>query len=446
MYNKAGDILLVEDDAAFAHLTENFLVKKGYTIVKKGSVKEGIEASQKKSFQLVLLDYNLPDGNAFDFISKLRLNRIKVPVIIMTNFDNVRTAVKAIHSGALNYVIKPLNSEELLMLVKQAIEPVAQNIGASEQRKQFIKGLSNVSRELNKHIELVSPTNMSVMIEGESGTGKENIARTIHGNSPRASGPFVAIDCGALTDELASSELFGHVKGSFTGAVSDKKGEFEMAHNGTLFLDEIGNLSYSIQVKLLRAIQEMEIQPLGSTTSKKVNVRVITATNDDLKSGVQKGLFREDLFHRLNEFRIYVPPLRERIDDLALFCDHFLTLANAELESDTKGISEDVMSVFKSYDWPGNLRELKNIIKRSVLMARAEYITVKDIPADMFLPIKSKERPDINNLKLMNEENEKALILKILQQVKFNKTKAANLLKIDRTTLYTKLARYGIDT
>jgi len=441
-----GDILLVEDDAAFAHLTENFLVKKGYNVVKTGTVKEGLAAIRKTSFQLVLLDYNLPDGNAFDFISKLGIITKKVPVIIMTTFNSVSTAVKAIHSGASNYILKPLNSEELLMLVKQSIHGTGQNSVGSDQSKQFIKGLSDASRDLNKHIELVAPTNMSVMIEGESGTGKENIARTIHGLSQRSRGPFVAIDSGALSDELASSELFGHVKGSFTGAVSDKKGEFEMAHNGTLFLDEIGNLSYSIQVKLLRAIQEMEIQPLGSTVPKKINVRVITATNNDLKSGVQKGSFREDLYHRLNEFRIYVPPLRERIDDLALFCDHFLMLANAELDNHVKGISKETMAIFKSYHWPGNLRELKNTIKRSVLLANSDYVTIKDIPADMIAPVKNNVQPDTNDLKLMNEENEKALILKILQQVKYNKTRAASLLKIDRTTLYTKLARYGIDT
>ncbi len=408
-------------------------------------LKDAAEEAQKSQFDLILLDYHLPDGNALEFIEKLKLRNIKFSVIIMTSFNDVRTAVRAMQSGVLNYITKPVNPEELLLVVDQAVGTILQESSNRDKEKFFVKGESQLSKELNRYVDLVSPTNMITMIFGESGTGKENLAHAIHKKSRRANGPFIAIDCGALSDELALSELFGHVKGAFTGAIKDKKGDFELADGGTLFLDEVGNLSYSTQVKLLRALQEQEIQPVGSDRKVSIDVRIITATNANLKQAVKKGSFREDLFHRLNEFSISVPTLKERIDDLSLFCDHFITTSNHDLNRNIKGISNDVMQVFKRYDWPGNLRELKNIIKRSVLLTNGEYISLDDIPYEM----KSFQEQQSNNiqsdLKLMNETNEKELILKTLTKVKFNKSKAASLLNIDRKTLYIKLAKYSIE-
>lgn len=440
------DILLVEDDISFVHLIKSFLEKKGFTINFSESLKDAKDKLKIHTYQLILLDYHLPDGNAFDLISHLHLQELKTPVVIMTGFQDVRTAVKAMRLGIKDYITKPVKPEELLMVVEQTLK---KETAAEEESLAaapgFVKGVSQTSQELNRYIDLIAPTNMSVIIQGESGTGKENLARSIHQLSKRSGGPFIAIDCGALSDELASSELFGHVKGAFTGATFDKKGEFVAASGGTLFLDEVGNLSYNVQVKLLRAIQERIIQPVGSNKLIKVDVRIITATNDDLKLSVKNGSFREDLFHRLNEFNIYVPPLRERKEDLELFIQHFISQSNAELAKHIKGVSREVMAVFQAYKWPGNLRELKNIMKRSVLLASGDLIQKSDIPAEMYAPKADNPINRETNLKLMNETNERELIIKTLNEVKFNKTRAAALLNIDRKTLYLKIVRYGID-
>ena len=441
------NILLVEDDISFVHIIKTFLEKRGFEVDSSLSIKSSKSIFEKRSYDLVLLDYHLPDGTAFDFINYLHLHESKVPVVIMTGFNDVRTAVKAMRGGVSDYITKPVNAEELLMRIKQVlIEEKQPDHLPLTISNTFIKGKSTVSEHLNKHIELVAPTEMSVIVIGESGTGKENIAQTIHKQSKRSSGPFVAIDCGALSDELASSELFGHVKGAFTGAVFDKLGEFETANGGTLFLDEVGNLSYAVQVKLLRAIQERVIQPVGGNKLIKVDVRIIAATNDDLSLSVKNGSFREDLYHRLNEFSIAVPALRERKEDLELFLNHFIEQANLELSKAVKGCSSQVADVFANYKWPGNLRELKNIIKRGVLLSSGEYIQIEDIPAEMYhVALVNDPKKKDTNLKSMNEGNERELIIKTLHEVKFNKTKAASLLKIDRKTLYLKILRYGID-
>jgi two-component system, NtrC family, response regulator HydG len=287
---------------------------------------------------------------------------------------------------------------------------------------------------------------MSVLIEGESGTGKENVARTIHLKSARAKNPFIAVDCGALSKELAGSELFGHVKGAFTGAVADKIGQFEAAHKGTIFLDEVGNLSYDVQVKLLRAIQERIIQPIGSTKEIKVDVRIITATNDDLAESVKKGEFREDLYHRVNEFKLKVPSLRERDEDFELFLDHFREAANKELGRNVKGFSEEVLSLFDRYDWPGNLRELKNVVKRAVLLTTGDKVTMDAISPEMVEGVQQAiQRGPIYDLKVLQEVQEREMIMKTLQEVRYNKSKAARILNIDRKTLYLKMEKYGIE-
>lgn len=440
------EILLVEDDPAFSELIRNFLLKNGYGVSAQSTVKSAWTEIRDNNYDLLLLDYRLPDGDAFDLIHYMQANQKKIPVIIMTAFHDVRTAVRAIHSGATDYITKPVNPEELLMIIRQTLSGATQRPVTADTKSDFVNGSSPAAKELFRHVELIAPTNMSVIIQGESGTGKENIARSIHRYSKRAQGPFVAIDCGALSDELASSELFGHVKGAFTGALADKRGEFEAAGGGTLFLDEVGNLSYQVQVKLLRAIQEREIQPVGGLKLIKVDVRIITATNDDLKTSVKNGSFREDLYHRLNEFSIHVPPLRERNADLEEFVDYFIVQSNNELARNVKGLSTEVLQVFKKYDWPGNLRELKNIVKRSVLLTRSDFITLHDIPQDMYAAqSQPDQRKEVTDLKSMNEMNERELIIKTLQDVKYNKTKAAAILNIDRKTLYLKIMKYGID-
>lgn len=446
-------ILLIEDDPAFAQIIENFLGRKKYEVHTVPNLKEGSAAIHKDAYGLVLLDYHLPDGTGFDLIKEMTEAGLKTPVVVMTGFHDIRTAVKAIHMGARNYITKPVNPEELLMVISEALQDkdslASRNGLAGAQQEDaflssFVKGESEAAEELMRHIELIAPTNMTVLILGESGTGKENIARSIHRLSNRSDGPFVAIDCGALSEELASSELFGHIKGAFTGAINDKKGEFEMASGGTIFLDEVGNLTYPVQVKLLRAIQERIIQPVGGNKPIKVDVRIITATNEDLITNVRNASFREDLYHRVNEFSIRVPALRNRGEDLPLFIDHFIRQSNKELSKSIEGVSPQAMGIFKTYKWPGNLRELKNTIKRAVLLAKGPLIEVDNIPEEMRLtevvPVKQEKE-----LRAMNEANEKELIIKTLREVKYNKSKAAGILNIDRKTLYMKIARYGIE-
>jgi two-component system response regulator HydG len=438
-------ILLIEDDPAFTQIIENFLVRKSYMVHTVPNLKEATAFMAKSIPDLILLDYHLPDGNGFDFIKQMAEAGLKIPVVMMTGFSDIRTAVKAIHMGARNYITKPVNPDELLMVITEALkekEPSKKQEQASQP--VFVKGESEASEELMHHIELIAPTNMTVLILGESGTGKENIARSIHRLSSRAGGPFVAIDCGALSEELASSELFGHIKGSFTGAIADKKGEFEMASGGTIFLDEVGNLTYPVQVKLLRAIQERIIQPIGGNKPIKVDVRIITATNDDLITSVKNGSFREDLYHRVNEFSIRVPALRNRGNDMELFVRNFIEQSNKELSKSIKGLSPEVLAIFKTYKWPGNLRELKNTIKRAVLLATGDTIGMDHIPVEMRQTDTSSLKQE-TELRAMNEANEKDLIIKTLKEAKYNKSKAAGLLNIDRKTLYLKIARYGIE-
>jgi two-component system response regulator HydG len=287
---------------------------------------------------------------------------------------------------------------------------------------------------------LVAPTPLSVLISGESGTGKEYVARSIHALSPRADSPFIAVDCGAIPNELVASEFFGHVKGSFTGAIADKIGHFESANGGTLFLDEVGNLSYSTQIQLLRTLQERLIKPVGSSREIPVDVRIIAATNENLQLAQEQGNFREDLYHRLNEFQIIVPPLRERREDIMLFVNHFLKQANLVLGKCISGFEPAVETVFMDYGWPGNLREMKNVVKRATLLASGQLITINEIPAEIINPQKKEDQ-----FKLFNQENESELIIKVLESVGYNKSKAARLLKIDRKTLYNKLELYNIE-
>jgi len=355
----------------------------------------------------------------------------------------VRTAVKSIQLGAFDYILKPVNPDELLLTIKNALSQKPQK----DDSVAYIKGESEASKKIYQHVDLVAPTEMSVIIQGESGTGKEHIARLLHLHSKRKDNPFIAIDCGSLSKDLAISELFGHVKGAFTGALADKKGQFELAKGGTLFLDEVGNLSYEVQVKLLRALQERIIQPLGATKNIAIDVRIITATNDDLQNSIINGDFREDLYHRLNQFKIQLPALRERGDDLKLFINYFIQQSNVELDRRVKALSKEVKEVLFNYDWPGNLRELSNVIKRMVLLSPTEIAEIDALPDEMVFSI-NEPATNVNtgsDLKAINEANEKTLIEDTLKKTRYNKSKTAKLLNIDRKTLYAKMERYQIE-
>ncbi|MEO5603024.1 MAG: sigma-54 dependent transcriptional regulator [Cyclobacteriaceae bacterium] len=445
-----ASILLIEDDLTFSRILEGFLTKKGYQVTISNNGKDGFKAFQSKPFDFVLLDYRLPDSTGLELLFEMKNLRQSVPVVIMTSFTDIRTAVKAIKSGAFEYITKPVNPDELLMILQQALrkeKAIAEPINSIAN--QIVLGSSPMAKELHEYVKLVAPTNMSVLIEGESGTGKENVARTIHQLSPRAKSSFIAVDCGSLSKELAGSELFGHVKGSFTGAMMDKVGQFEAAHKGTIFLDEVGNLSYDVQVKLLRAIQERVIQPIGSNKETKVDVRILTATNDDLAESVRKGEFREDLYHRLNEFKLRVPSVKERGNDLYEFLNFFREAANEELNREVKTFDREVLTLFETYDWPGNLREMKNVVKRAVLLSTEDKITLNTIPSEMLENMRAMETKEktagIYDLKALQEVQEREMILKTLQEVRYNKSKAARILNIDRKTLYLKMDKYGIE-
>lgn len=454
-------VLIIDDDVSFCSLLKTFLRKNNYETEEYHTGREGIRAVYEKSFDIVLIDFRLPDLDGLDLLKNIKKKYFHLPVIIMTNYANIKIAVKAMQLGAFEYVTKPINPDEILLSIKGALEAAKEkqeNKVSTPGRKTaaktlpFVQGESSNSRQVQKHIDLVAPTNISVIVQGESGTGKEYVSRMIHQKSPRSDNPFVALDCGALSEELAGSELFGHVKGAFTGALHDKIGEFQAANSGTLFLDEIGNLSYEIQIKLLRAIQERVIRQIGSNKDIPVDVRLIVATNEDLADAVRQGDFREDLYHRLNEFQIKVPALRERKEDIPRFAEHFLNMANQELNKNIEGFEQEVMDKLQSYNWPGNIRELKNVIKRAVLLSSSDSITLDALPPEIVTPVTQnivKEQApsarDEADLKVVKHKTEKAIIEETLIKVKYNKTLAAKMLNIDRKTLYNKIKRYKLD-
>ena len=441
-------ILLVEDDISFSRLLDNFLKRKNHSVDSCTSVSKASELVTSKQYDLLLLDFRLPDGDGLDILSKAREVSPHSQAIIMTGFNDVRTAVKAMRAGAFDYITKPVNPEELLMVMQEALGKEKKKTSKKSAGKiKFIEGESPQAQKLGKHINLVAPTDISVVIQGESGTGKEYIARSIHEKSKRSGSAFVAVDCGAISGQLATSALFGHIKGAFTGATDNKKGHFESAHGGTLFLDEVGNLDYDVQVLLLRALQERVIQPVGSSKTVNVDVRIITATNEDLYKSVETGEFREDLYHRLNEFSIYVAPIRERGADINLFIEHFKDEANNDLNRAVGGFSDEVLKVLYSYDWPGNLRQLRYVIRRLVLLSQHETAGIESLPDEMIKAIDQPRKPSANtrDLKTIQENTEKDMIQKTLVEVRYNKSKAARLLNIDRKTLYQKMEKYDIE-
>lgn len=440
-------ILLVEDDVSFCKMLEKFLVKKDFAVEIAFSAEEAKLKAKNQEFDLIITDLRLPNYDGIELMLEFKKQNPAIPVILMTGYSEVITAVKAMKNGASDYISKPFNPDEVLLVVTNALNPNKKNeapavnpttrVVKGTDVADFVKGISPASQKLAEYIQLVSPTDISVLIIGESGTGKEVIAKSIHQNSSRKNNTFIAVDCGTISKELAASEFFGHVKGSFTGALNDKIGFFEAANGGTLFLDEIGNLSYENQIQLLRALQERKIKPVGSNKEINVDIRIITATNEDLREAVKNGDFREDLFHRINEFSILSPSLKEREGDLMLFADFFLEKANKQLNRKTIGFSPEVLAIFQQYRWPGNLRELQNCIKRATLLTQGDFIEKEVLPAEIFL---TQDTTDFSI-----SENEKETILNALAQANNNKSEAAKLLKINRKTLYNKLKLYDLE-
>ena len=452
-------ILIVEDDIAFGTMMQTWLKKKGFDVDKATSVGTAVRLIEEKpAYNLVLSDLRLPDRDGLELLAWLHKHSMPIPFIVMTNYAEVQNAVLAMKSGAADYIAKPIQPDILLSKIKDALQnaenataatttptnnttttPQHHNNTSTPQQHlntstpRYIEGNSDASRQLYSYVSLVAPTPMSVLILGASGTGKEYVARRIHEQSQRAGKPFVALDCGAIPRDVAASEFFGHKKGAFTGADADKRGAFEAANGGTLFLDEVGNLSYEVQVQLLRALQERRIRPLGGTEERPIDIRLVAATNENLEQAVAEGRFREDLYHRLSEFTIYMPQLSERGTDLYLFADLFVRLANEDLSRHVEGFDARAAEKLASYSWPGNLRELNNVVKRAVLMARGAFITQDELSAAMG-PVRQEPITALHD-----SDAERQRILNALQQCGGNKSKAARMLGIDRKTLYNKL-------
>lgn len=469
-------ILIIDDEVNVALLLSKFLSRNGFEVQTATTGNNALEHLKSGDYSLVLCDFRLEDTDGREMLKNIKTQYPNTGVIIITGYSDIKMAVELIKMGAYDYITKPLYPDEILNTVNKAIEtqyalqeaqqvsePIIINSKSKEKKAvapgEFVYGTSKASKEITRQIDLVAPTNYSVIIIGESGTGKEAVAKSIHMSSPRRNQPFIAMDCGSLTKELAQSEFFGHEKGSFTGALYTKIGHFEMANGGTLFLDEVGNLSYDIQAALLRTVQERKVKRIGSTKEIDLDVRIIVATNENLQEAIQKGRFREDLYHRFNEFSIYMPPLRDRGNDIVLLAEHFLMVANHELSRHVGSFSSDVIDCFMRYRWPGNIREMKNVVRRATLLTEGNEIQMKALPLEISNPMlaydfngsansininganaeASEIKENKHDLKNAALEAEYETILRVLKEVNFNKTRAAEILKIDRKTLYNKM-------
>ncbi|MBA4299122.1 two-component system, NtrC family, response regulator HydG [Algoriphagus alkaliphilus] len=469
-------ILVIDDNLDICQLLDRFLTKKGHNVQTTISGKTGLDYIKKMKYDLIFCDFKLREMDGREILQKVKEVSPNTQVVIITGYADVKIAVEVIKNGAFDYITKPLIPDEILLLIDRCMLAKKEshsysvnflrpndmgnssNSSTNLPKDNYLRGIGKESRKLYKEVQLVAPTNLSVVIYGESGAGKENIAKIIHEQSSRAGKPFIAIDCGALTKELAGSELWGHEKGAFTGAHSDKAGQFELADGGTIFLDEISNLSYEIQVGLLRLVQERKLRRIGASKDRSIDVRILVASNEDLRKSVQEGKFREDLFFRFNEFSITVPPLRERKDDIAAFSKHFLELANEELNKDLVGFDPDVLDVFLNYDWPGNLREMRNVIRRAILLSNGRTISLSGLPPEVvyFRKFNFKELDEddpqletvrndsYSSLKNAAAGAEAAILRKVLEEVKYNRTKAAQRLGIDRKTLFNKMKQYDL--
>lgn len=449
-------ILIVDDNKDMRFILSNILQDAGFDITAVGDGLRAIKEVKEKSPALVLLDIRLPGKDGISVLEEIRKIDKDLLVIMLTAYADVKSAVRAMKLGAYDYITKPFNPEEIVLVVKKAlhtrhlsdeVNTLKQRLSETAEVEELI-GDSPEIKQVIKQVKLIAPTNMTVILEGESGTGKELIAKMIHQESPRKDKPFVAVNCGAIPDTLIESELFGYEKGAFTGAESRKEGEFERANGGTLFLDEITNLSLPAQAKLLRVLENKQIQHLGGKKTIDVDVRIIAATNVSLSEEVRIGKFRHDLFYRLNEFYIAIPALRERKDDIPILAQYILEKANQEFNKNVKGFSPMVINAFLNYSWPGNVRELKNVIRRAVLLTNSEYIEPCHLPQDIIASPEDDEGLKTFDHRLpLNEitrKIERELIIKALAEAGGNKTKAAELLGIHRKALYRRIKSVGL--
>src|SRR5450432_1598423 len=468
-------ILVIDDDLDMCNLMMRFLKKKGFETDYALNGSKGIAKYKESGFDVVLCDFRLGDKEGHEVLKEIKTINPKALVIIITGYSDIKTAVEMIKAGAFDYITKPLVPDEVINVIQRALESISNKkneFPSNENIQQDVKlkpsvvkgnseifvGVDSLTKELYRQVELVAPNNYSIILYGESGTGKEVIARTIHEFSIRKDKPFIAMDCGTLSKELAGSELFGHVKGAFTGALNDKEGHFELANGGTLFLDEVANLSYEIQAALLRVIQERKFKRVGGVKEMDVDVRIIVASNENLQEAYRKGRFREDLFHRFNEFSIQLPAFRYRREDIPLFADFFLAKANKELNKEVEGYEEDTMQIFLNYSWPGNLREFRNVIRRAALLTSSGLINSRVLPPEIVdthshLPLTEAYSAPLTHhhhtvvhketdLKNAAAQAEYDTIMNVLKQVNYNKSRAAEILKIDRKTLYNKIKSY----
>lgn len=472
-------IFIIDDDMDMCQLLSNFLQRKGFKASCATSGKKGLEAVKENNFDLVLCDFRLGDMDGKEVLQQIKAIHPSLPVIILTGYSEVKMAVEVMRLGAFDYVTKPLVPEEIIKMINKALNQDEQPAnakpaaaGSADKKKDIASdddimiGKDKLTQQMYKDIQVVAPTDYSVILYGESGTGKEVIAKIIHQNSKRKGKPFLAVDCGTISRELAASELFGHVKGSFTGAFADKVGFFEAANGGTIFLDEIANLPLDVQIVLLRVIQERKFKKVGDSRDIETDVRIIVASNENLQEAYKAGKFREDLYHRFNEFSISIPPLRKRKDDIVPFAHFFLEKTSRELGKTFDGFEDEVLQLFLNYDWPGNLREFRNVIRRASLLSSSGKITSNVLAWEIIGSLPSVAEPapataasnaeetaeapaaasgePVFDLKNAASDAEYKTILHALKQVKFNKVKAAKLLNIDRKTLYNKLKNYEL--
>ena len=442
-------LLVVDDDMAHRLMLRAVLTDEGYAVTEADDGVTAVKAVQDALFDLILMDVRMTEMDGIEALEEIKRLHPGVPVLMMTAYPEVPAAVKAMKLGAWDYLTKPLDTDELRLRIAKLLghvpvkedQPPILPVEASN-----LIGKSPGMKRLLESIALVAPTDTTVLILGESGTGKELVADAVHANSERAKKPFIKVNCAALPENLLESELFGHEKGAFTGAISKRRGRFETADSGAIFLDEIGDIPLSVQVKLLRVLQEQQFEPVGSSKTMSVDVRVIAATNRRLEQEVEQGRFREDLFYRLNVFPIHVPPLRERKEDIQLLAEHFLTKFSEKHKRPIKDFSPRVLDLFMRYEWKGNIRELENTVERSVILCREEFITPQHLPGTI-QPLAAESEPDKPGIEsgMTLKEMEKQLILATLKQFDDNRTKTAETLGISRRSLQMKLKEYGIN-
>ncbi|MBI5426882.1 MAG: sigma-54-dependent Fis family transcriptional regulator [Nitrospinae bacterium] len=454
-----GKILIVDDEESMRFFLSETLAVEGYRCRAAASGSEALEILKKGPFDLAILDYNMPGWNGLETLAKLREIDPDIVAILITAYGSQDLAYEAMDKGAYDYFTKPLDIGEVRVVARRALErrQLLREVRSlrSNLEEKFslarILGKSRAIREAIERVEKVAGSDVSVLVLGESGTGKELVAQAIHSNSPRRHGPFVKVNCAAVPQDLLEAEFFGFEKGAFTGALKRKLGKFEQASGGTLFLDEIGDMPIATQMKILRALQENEVERLGGETSVKIDIRVVAATNKDLKRAVAEGEFREELFYRLNVVSVQLPPLRDRKEDIPILANHFLKVYNEKFKKDIGGVSREGMDLLTRYSWPGNVRELENVTQRAIVLAYNNMLGEKDL-LDVYPPLAGGDEPDLTSPRISLEDKvqtlvaavEKRLILEALNETNWKRQEAAGRLRISRKTLHNKMRKYGL--